>query len=101
MSDLRKRDNSEVASGQILWEADKARQDVLISKDRVWDQLIELRKEIIELQKTRAQLIGFKITAVAGGLAVLSSLHSTIPLVLLLLPGFAAIFFDLLIAGQS
>lgn len=101
MSDLHKRDDPEVATGQRQWAADMRRQDVLISTDRVWDQLEELHKEVIERQKTRAQIIGFKITAVAGGLAVLSSLHGQIPSALLLLPAFAAIFFDFLITGQN
>ena len=70
-------------------------------EDRVWDLLSELRKEVIETQKTRTQIIGFKITAVATGLVVLGSLHGEIPSALLLLPAFAAIFFDLLITSQS
>lgn len=101
MSDLHKRDDTEVATGQRQWAADLTKQEVPISKDRVWDQLGELRKEVIELQKTRAQIIGFKITAVAGGLAILSSLHEKIPSSVLLLPAFTAIFFDLLITSQS
>jgi hypothetical protein len=101
MSNMHKRDDPEVATGQRQLAADLTKQDELVSKDRIWDQLRELREEVRELQKTRAQIIGFKITAVAGGLAILSSLHGEISSALLLLPAFAAIFFDFLITSQS
>ena len=40
---------------------------------RIWDLFVEPRKEIIESQKIRAQIIGFKITFISAGIAALFS----------------------------
>ena len=68
------------------------------SSDFYWILLIELRKEVIESQKIRAQVIGFKITFVSAGIAVNPE---KLPPVLLAVPAFAAIFFDFLIESYS
>jgi hypothetical protein len=70
-------------------------------KDFYWNLLIELRKEIIESQKLRAQIIGFKITFVSAGIGVIVANSDKLPLPLLAIPAFAAIFFDLLIESYS
>jgi len=64
-----------------------------------WDTIVELRKEILESQKIRAQLIGVKVTfvnAVFGVIAAQQVNPST-----LAAPAFAAIFFDFLIVSYS
>ncbi|HYP53420.1 MAG TPA: hypothetical protein VEQ42_07760, partial [Pyrinomonadaceae bacterium] len=73
-----------------------------------WNLLVELRKESLEAQRMRTQVIGFKITLVGSGLAVLSAvtsgdagLNARIPDELLAIPAFASIFFDLLINSYS
>ena len=63
--------------------------------------LIELRKEIIESQKIRAQVIGFKITFVSAGIGVILANLEKLPPILLAVPAFAAIFFDFLINSYS
>jgi len=66
-----------------------------------WNVLIELRKEIIEAQKLRAQIVGFKITFVGTAIGLIVANIDKIPRSLLVLPAFAAIFFDLLIESYS
>jgi hypothetical protein len=66
-----------------------------------WNLFVELRKEIVESQKIRAQIIGFKITFVGAGIALIVSNLDKIPSILLVIPAFAAIFFDLLITSYS
>lgn len=69
--------------------------------DKKWDLWVDLRKEMLEAQKIRAQVIGFKITFIstAAGLIIaeLDKLPNTIWTVLAL----ASIFFDLLINNYS
>lgn len=69
--------------------------------DFYWNLLIELRKEIVEAQKLRAQLIGFKITFVSAGIGVIAANIGKLPPLLLVIPAFAAIFFDFLIESYS
>jgi hypothetical protein len=38
---------------------------------KVFDLLVELRKELIESQKIRAQIIGFKITFISAAAAII------------------------------
>lgn len=70
------------------------------SDSKAWELFVELRKEIIESQKIRAQLIGFKITFISSAVALIFSVKG-IPPKLLIIPAFAAIFFDFLIQGYS
>jgi len=69
--------------------------------DVAWNLLVELRKEIIESQKIRTQIIGFKITFVSAGIGLIAANTDKISLTLLVIPAFAAIFFDLLITSYS
>lgn len=61
--------------------------------------LTDLRKELVESQRIRAQAIGFKITLISTGAGLI--LGYKLPLYLLMLPAFAAVFFDLLITSYS
>jgi len=74
-------------------------------KDRIWDLFVELRKELLESQRIRAQVIGFKITFVSTALGVVvGGIHSqsqnVVP-ALLVIPAIAAVFFDFLIYSYS
>lgn len=77
----------------------------------LWKLMVELRKETLAAQRMRTQVIGFKITLVGSGVAILSAVTARapdspvaggqIPRELLAIPGFASIFFDLLITSYS
>lgn len=69
--------------------------------DLAWRLLTELRKEILENQKIRAQVIGFKITFVSAGIGVIVANRATVPPELLVIPAFAAVFFDFLLTSYS
>jgi|GEM_PF-3012812 len=66
-----------------------------------WDLFSELRKETLESQKIRAQVIGFKITFVGTALGLIASHIKEAPNELFMVPAFAAVFFDLLIVSYS
>ena len=66
-----------------------------------WDLYSELRKELVSLQTIRSHVIGFKITFVGAGVALIAANLSSLPQQLFLVPGFAAIFFDLLVHSYS
>lgn len=66
-----------------------------------WNLVVELRKELIETQKIRAQVIGFKITFVSTAIGLIAANFDKIPSQLFIIPAFAAIFFDLLITSYS
>ena len=65
--------------------------------DLYWNLYTELRKEVIESQKIRAQVVGFKITFVSASIGLLSSNLDKIPKASLVIPAIASIFFDFLI----
>ena len=69
--------------------------------DIVWNYLVELRKELVETQKIRSQLIGFKITFVSAAIGIIGTNLDKIPSALLVVPAFASIFFDFLINSYS
>jgi hypothetical protein len=74
------------------------------SRELAWNLFSELRKELVESQRTRTQIIGFKITFVSAAVAVLATglgNPAKFPVILLTVPAFAAVFFDFLIHGQS
>lgn len=73
----------------------------LSDSDLAWNLFVELRKEIVESQKIRAQVIGFKITFTGTAIGVIIAGSGKWPLALLALPAFAAIFFDTLIASYG
>jgi len=66
-----------------------------------WNLVVELRKEILESQRQRNQMIGFKITFVSTATAVIAANIEKLPIQLLSIPAFASIFFDFLIASLS
>ncbi len=63
--------------------------------------MVELRKEIVETQKIRSQMVGFKIVFITSGIGLIFANIGTIPSHLLAIPAFAAIFFDFLINSYS
>lgn len=67
----------------------------------LWNLYVELRKELIESQKLRAQIIGFKITFVSAAIGIIGTNLEKIPSILLVILAFAAIFFDFLINSNS
>jgi hypothetical protein len=73
----------------------------LSDSDLAWNLFVELRKEIVETQKIRAQVIGFKITFTSTAIGVIIAGSGKWPLELLALPAFAAVFFDTLIASYG
>lgn len=66
-----------------------------------WNLFVELRKELVESQRLRAQVIGFKITFVTATLAVATANLDKIPSTIFVFPAVAAVFFDLLIASYG
>jgi hypothetical protein len=70
-------------------------------KELAWQLIAELRKEILESQRIRAQIIGFKITFVSAGVGVVVANLHALPQELLVIPAFAAIFFDFLVNSYS
>jgi hypothetical protein len=66
-----------------------------------WNLFAEVRKEILEYQKLRTQVIGFKITVVGTGIGLIIANREKMPDFSLLVPAFAAIFFDFLISSYS
>lgn len=66
-----------------------------------WNLTVELRKELVELQRLRAQVVGFKITFVSTATAVIAANLDKVPGYLLAIPSFAAMFFDFLICNYS
>ncbi len=65
------------------------------------DLMVELRKEIIEAQRIRAQVVGFKITFVSASIGLILANSDKVPNKLLIIPALAAIFFDLLLNSYS
>jgi len=72
-----------------------------MGNSRAWDLFVELRKELVELQKIRAQVIGFKIMFVSGGIGLVGANIDKVPHLLFSVPAFAAMSFDLLIHSYS
>jgi hypothetical protein len=68
---------------------------------KLWDLFVELRKEIIESQKIRAQIIGFKITFISTAIGLILANGNRGSQMALVVPAFAAIFFDFLIQSYS
>jgi hypothetical protein len=67
----------------------------------VWNYLVELRKELMEAQKIRAQIIGFKITFISASFGILFVNNVIIDRAIFVIPALAAIFFDSLIYSYS
>lgn len=67
----------------------------------LWNILVELRKEILLAQETRAKLIAVKITAVSAGIGLIYANIDKVNSNLLIVPAVASIFFDILISSYS
>jgi len=70
------------------------------TNNRIWDLFVVLQKELVESQKIRTQIIGFKITLVSGAFGLMAVNYRDVDAALFVIPAFAAIFFDLLIYGD-
>lgn len=67
-----------------------------------WNLYTELRKEIVATQHLRSRAIEFKITLIGAAFALfVANLDKITDRRLLILPAFAAIFFDFLIASYN
>lgn len=69
--------------------------------DIIWNLFVELRKELLEAQKIRSQVIGFKITFVSASIGLLVANLDSVDKALFILPSFAAVFFDFIIYSYS
>lgn len=69
--------------------------------DRTWDLLVELRKELVESQKLRARIIGFKITFVSAAAGLIATKLTELDAAIFVIPAFASVFFDFLIQSYS
>lgn len=67
----------------------------------IWNLFVELRKELLEAQKIRAQVLGFKFTFVTASLSLLAANIEKIDKALFVMPAFSAIFFDFIIYSYS
>ncbi|MCB2219791.1 MAG: hypothetical protein KQI35_05285 [Bacteroidetes bacterium] len=80
-------------------------------REILWGYLTELRKELVESQKIRTQVIGFKITFVTALIAFIAAKllsdyekvaeFNNLYYYLLLIPAVASLFFDFLIYSYS
>jgi hypothetical protein len=61
----------------------------------------EARKEILEYQRIRTQVIGFKITFVSAGIGLIAANSEKLSIKVLVVPAFAAVFFDLIVTSYS
>ena len=66
-----------------------------------WPLYCELRKELVEAQKIRTQVVGFKIAFVSAGIGAIIANAKEVPIGLMVIPAFAAVFFDLMISSYS
>lgn len=87
-------EHSSTASAQVKLE--QARE-----VDLAWNPMVELRKELVETQRIRSQIIGVKITFVSAGIGVIAANIDAVPVQLLVIPALAAILFDLLISSYG
>lgn len=67
----------------------------------IWGLFVELRKELIEAQKIRAQIMGFKFTFISASMALLIANIEDLDPAIFVIPAFAAIFFDFIIHSYS
>ena len=66
-----------------------------------WDLVIELRKELVECQRIRTQVIGVKITLVSGAIGLVAANLDKVPAYVAVFAAVAGLFFDLLIQSYS
>lgn len=68
--------------------------------DKVWELFVELRKELIESQKIRSQVMGFKIAFVSAAIGLMAK-SVDLDKALFVIPAFAAICLDFIIYSYS
>ena len=66
-----------------------------------WGLFQELRKEVIESQKVRAQIIGFKISFITAATAAIAANIQRVPALVFVIPVVASVFFDILTTGYT
>ena len=71
------------------------------TRELLWKLFVELRKELLVAQETRAKVIGFKITFLSAGIALIYANADIVSSELIIIPAIAAVFFDLLINSYS
>jgi hypothetical protein len=69
--------------------------------DLVWNLFVELRKEILESQKIRSQVMGFKIAFVSAAIGLMAKSIVSLDKALFVIPAFAAICLDFIIYSYS
>ncbi len=69
--------------------------------DFFWKLFVELRKELVESQKIRSQIIGFKVTFVSAAIGFLATHLENVDRALFVIPSIAAICFDFIIYSYS
>ncbi|MBD2772605.1 hypothetical protein [Iningainema tapete] len=69
--------------------------------DKKWDLMMDLRKEMVELQKIRAQIIGFKISFISTAAGLVIANFDKLPNIIWTVLALASIFFDLLINNYN
>jgi hypothetical protein len=99
-----------------LWEKGSD-QTAQAQADHLWNLFVELRKELVESQKIRSQILGFKITFLTSLIVAISAVYASKGIgllesqnsyllqvfvgVLFLVPAFSAIFFDFIIYSYT
>ncbi len=71
------------------------------SVDLPWQLYVELRKEMLEAQKLREQMLALKVTAVGAGIAVILANTDRARLETIAIPALAAVMFDIRIGSLS
>lgn len=69
--------------------------------DFVWNLFVELRKEVLEAQKIRAQILGFKFTFITAAMGIIGAHLNELDSTIFVIPALAAIFFDFIIYSYS
>lgn len=71
--------------------------------DLAWNLFVELRKEVLEAQKIRAQILGFKFTFITASMGIIGAnlKGAGLDSIILVIPALAAIFFDFIICSYS
>ena len=69
--------------------------------DVIWQLFVELRKELVESQKIRAQVMGFKIVFVSSAIGLMAKNLESLDKALFVIPAFASICLDFIIYSYS
>lgn len=72
-----------------------------MSGDRLWELYVDLRKELVESQKIRAQIIGVKIAFTSTAIGFLLKESAALDRRVFVVPALAAVCFDFLICSYS